>query len=104
MKCARLHGSVLLSAWTRKFNPNRSIHGIRAYLTGTSVKKLTVHDSGDFMAIGCDIDFEAFEAVDFEAFKPFDLEAFEALDFEIKAFDFNLTTKKVLPHLNVLHH
>ncbi|GJV81343.1 hypothetical protein Tco_1517213, partial [Tanacetum coccineum] len=36
MKCARLHGSALLSTRTWKFNPNRSIHSIHADSTSTS--------------------------------------------------------------------
>ncbi|GJZ51517.1 hypothetical protein Tco_0606032 [Tanacetum coccineum] len=40
MKCARLHGRALLSTRTGKFNPNRSIHSIRAYSTGTSGQEI----------------------------------------------------------------
>nr|GEW68686.1 retrotransposon protein, putative, Ty1-copia subclass [Tanacetum cinerariifolium] len=37
---------ALLSTWTGEFNPNRSIHSIRAPSTGPPVKRLTVHDKG----------------------------------------------------------
>nr|GEX24656.1 hypothetical protein [Tanacetum cinerariifolium] len=37
---------ALLSTRTGEFNPNRSIHSIRASLTGPPVKKLTVHNKG----------------------------------------------------------
>nr|GEW40614.1 hypothetical protein [Tanacetum cinerariifolium] len=52
IKCAHLHGSALLSTRTRKFNPNRSIHSIRASSTVPHIKKLTARDREDFMAIG----------------------------------------------------
>nr|GEY71186.1 hypothetical protein [Tanacetum cinerariifolium] len=39
-----LHAVCILIYWTREFNPNRSIHSIRAPSIGPSVKKLTVHD------------------------------------------------------------